>query len=91
VVGGSPTWRLRRRYVPTDLMSSGVRDTVADELARLLFTLFDESIDTDDIEREIATGRYGPATWLAGPVLHELAELRAWLAALAATNPQSGA
>ena len=85
-----PPRRLRRRYEPTDLTSAGVRNVVADELANVLLMLFDGSIDTDDIEAEVARGQYGPATWLAGPVLRELAELRAWLHAVAATNPQSG-
>jgi hypothetical protein len=85
-----PRWRVRRRYVPTDLVSTGVHDFAADELARLLLMLFDGSTDADDIEQEIANGRYGPATWLAAPVLHELAGLRAWLSAVAATNPHSG-
>jgi hypothetical protein len=88
----APWWRRRPRYRPTDLISAGVRDPKAEQLVRVMMALFDGTADTDameaDVQAEADAGRFGPASWLAPAVLHELVELRSWLDAVG-TMPQT--
>jgi hypothetical protein len=79
-------WRLRTRYRPTDLLTASVRNPQTAGLSRLLTMLFSATTDTDDIESEAAHTDFGPATWLAYPVVHELVALKWWLQAAATTR-----
>jgi hypothetical protein len=83
-------WSPRRRYRPTHLLDSSTRDPKAAQVERWMMALFDRTTDTDDIEAEAADAEVGAMSWLAGPILHELIELKWWLQAAATTPHGTG-